>query len=856
MKSVYSKLVYIEHVPEESFYTSLVDDWIRGTKVYFYTPSEQVISTMKNILEVKIRELGLEENKSFFEGNRISKILFNFSVGRTKKYLGKDFCIVNGHEYKKYIKILEQVDMQTSFNLNQYEVEHAEIGDIILKAGAGTGKTYSMISRINYLIWRMEYTPEQLKEAIIMVTFTNEAADSMKHKLKKCFLDYYVLTKDIRYFEYIDSINDMNVSTIDSLAKKILKKYSYALGLGVDFKITTDYYRRRLLHHKLSEFIKKEDNAQKLMQVFETPLYEIEGRLSRLLEIMGNKKVDLSDPDISYYDFKEKGDFVVSLVTEVVKETQEVFDQWSTDNNVVALSDLVKKVSALIRNHQLDLMQDTETIQFVFVDEFQDTDDVQIELLCAFKEVFKFNLFVVGDIKQCIYRFRGAEEDAFDKLIKNITQPQVLWLTKNYRTDEKILNRYDEIFNIWGNRGYLIYNQDSQSKDTIIGTKKLNKNLEIWGHRYNLPHTWDWKERKQQKDLALKELLPNLIREAVVDIENQQKGKGTVALLVRYNRQVKEVKDICERAGLLIETPIGGELFKLEPTIELYKLVLALKNSTDVQCLYNLYSTSYTNQHWNKDDLYSQRKTQEEVFEAFYDNPPLPKWSQYLKDMRCMPILRVIRDIIEDTKPWNQYALRKMEEVECSFEDYTQECEYFESFYKSNLEKLLETIVQNGKVEYQTINHIAKYLEIMITTNQEKEARIQVKQDCKVRVLCTTVHRAKGLEYDTVILPFGNSDICASVNTGDADIIYKDGQIGYRIKKGRKDDYQAGHIQNNYYKKFRGDEKTDRTNEEARILYVALTRVIRRLIYIYDEPQNNYKKQGKVEWKNMIKGEI
>ena len=54
--------------------------------------------------------------------------------------------------------------------------------------------------------------------------------------------------------------------------------------------------------------------------------------------------------------------------------------------------------------------------QFMFVDEFQDTDDIQIDALMEIAKLLQYRLFVVGDVKQCIYRFRGAKENAFEQL--------------------------------------------------------------------------------------------------------------------------------------------------------------------------------------------------------------------------------------------------------------------------------------------------------------------------------------------------------------------------------------------------------------------------------------------------------
>ena len=69
------------------------------------------------------------------------------------------------------------------------------------------------------------------------------------------------------------------------------------------------------------------------------------------------------------------------------------------------------------------------------------------------------------------------------------------------------------------------------------------------------------------------------------------KDKEKIAILVRYNYQIAEIKEICDKHGINVETEIGGELFRIDPTIDLFKLVLALKYNQSPKYLYNLYTT-------------------------------------------------------------------------------------------------------------------------------------------------------------------------------------------------------------------------------------------------------------------------
>ena len=121
----------------------------------------------------------------------------------------------------------------------------------------------------------------------------------------------------------------------------------------------------------------------------------------------------------------------------------------------------------------------------MFVDEFQDTDDVQIEALSQIAKLLQYKLFDVGDVKQCIYRFRGAKENAFDQLnYKDSPEWKCFSLYKNYRTDSRLLNIFHESFSSMGKQKVddemlLMYSDaDEENSDRLIGTRDYNDGLD------------------------------------------------------------------------------------------------------------------------------------------------------------------------------------------------------------------------------------------------------------------------------------------------------------------------------------------------------------------------------------------
>ena len=185
----------------------------------------------------------------------------------------------NAAYLEKYKQELLYIDSHSGFNLNQYRIEHNDTRDIVVKAGAGTGKTHTMIARIMFLIHTLKLNAQTLAEEIAMITFTNEAADNMRSKIQDEIKNYYILTRDYNYFEMIASIKDIKISTIHSLSLKILQKYSDLIGYGHDLAITSGIMERRMqLQRAINRIIKEDRESNKyelesILDEFDLNLY-------------------------------------------------------------------------------------------------------------------------------------------------------------------------------------------------------------------------------------------------------------------------------------------------------------------------------------------------------------------------------------------------------------------------------------------------------------------------------------------------------------------------------------------------------------------------------------------------------
>ena len=834
-KRSYSRLIYIaSDIRDEVFKDKLEEcylDWLVGTKIILILAQEQQKDMIMNYFDEKLKDeidyLCHYPQFCFYnkKDEKYQSRIFNFEI-----YTGQlpeeitSFEIVDGEGREDKKTELLIIDQHTHFNYRQYEIEHTlKDKNVLVKAGAGTGKTYSMVSRIGFLYYSNGYLPEDLIKSIIMITFTNEAANNMKVRLKEYFTNMAILTESVEYLKVMENISRMRISTIHSLSKKIIGEYSKYLGVGRDISIVSGVYERRQL---IREVLNKQmqDNQVFREQLVKIKTYELVSVIEEILDELEKKNICLEKGYT--FDTAQEEPEIFELITAVAKEVQVRSIQNNIRDNTVHLSNLMiyltKLIDAIAQNERV-----RKEVKYLFVDEFQDTDDVQIELISRFYQIFGFKLFVVGDTKQSIYRFRGAEDKAFDQLKRRISSgwtKKDLTLNKNYRSDKVLLDLFDELFSCWGQKNILDYTNAGEESDQLIGVKE---DKTIIGHVKCVEY----------EENNFGEQLIKTIQQRLHELDEKYKGTtktGTVALLTRSNSEIEQIKQICQ-GQVKIETDFTENLYQLAPSKDLYYLILGIQFNTNPKYLYALSQTNFARDLANR-VVYQNRQFKSRIVEAFNEDKVVSNWSTHLADMRKKPVLRVLREMIYEIKPWNNYASKFAEEDQ----------EDARKHYKMNLDLLIEDIVKECGEEYQTINTLEHYLYIKIFANQHLDERSLDEEQSKHQVKCITVHKSKGLEYDHVILPYVHGEMSM---IGKNKMIIKGNTIYIRLTPNPQ-----LVLESDGFSKQIKEEKRDTLREEARILYVALTRAEDTVTWMKDKILKE--KPYQTSWKKLLGKEI
>ncbi|MEE1305153.1 MAG: UvrD-helicase domain-containing protein [Agathobacter sp.] len=820
----------------ESETDDLVNSYFAGTKVIAFVKQEDELNMIVSKIADGFRKRGIisdkgdirlaeaDEVQPEFLCNDNSFRIFNFEIYIHNLDLDTDeVIVVEGQYTEQQETVLEGVANSTNWNFDQFKVEHAKGNkNILVQAGAGTGKTYSMVSRIAYLCLSRSHFVNNLVDEIAMVTFTNEAADNMKVRLKRYFMNCYILTKNKKVLHEIEAVDLMQISTIHKFAKAVLQSTAMEYGLGAEFAISSSEYAKEQVYEKyLNDFlVRKQKEEANFAQQLRMPVHKFRKLLMHFSQQLYNKSYGIKELKAENLGTFEEWPFFNEVIMEVMIPAEKEYEEQIFSKNKIDL-----KESMLLLNDAVNGAFREKCglrYKYLFIDEFQDTDDVQIDSFLKLQNVIKnVKLFVVGDLKQSIYRFRGATISAFDLIRTDESQWEEFSLTINYRTDKRLLDKFDGIFSKMGSRGYLPFLQGrdslSSSIDTFLPAHDLITKLEYEGDEQRMDALFA--EIERQKDII-----------KYLSTHHKLTSKDMmIAILVRDNWQIHDILEEAKVRGEFIETQVGGDLYQLTPALDLYKLVLALLNPRDPVCLFNLIDSNYIGidldiQGLHGLDREDQVSKLKEVLNQYFIGKLNRNWEQIISDTKIQPILMLLRNIYEGCQPWFCYSDNENEQ----------------KFYKANYELVLEKIIKTYSVDYLTLNVIERSMHINIMTKQEELARNVENETDDIRVICTTVHKAKGLEYGCVIMPYMGMDI-ASMKKADLDVYVENDKLAYGIRIG---DEPNKKYNSNYDI---SQEQTERVNEESRVLYVALTRAIRNVVWMKD-----VKSKSKISWQNLM----
>lgn len=714
------------------------------------------------------------------------------------------------------------------FNTAQYRVEHCkETANIVVKASAGTGKTTVMIDRILYL---MHMIPGLNMSEIYMITFTNEATNQMNDKLQEKLLSKYSLTKNKKYLSWLEQQSQMHISTIDSLAYDLFRRFGTGVGFGRDLEIQPmEKDRKDLIKDILSDCLNERESIMTQIGMTYSEASRLIDDYWRELTRKGYTINEILEKDWGNAELEPIVANFQKTLCEVLKQFEKRYSQLKLDANAISINDLFFDFGHYLLDKQLKC--NGLDMRYLFVDEFQDTDATQIRTFASLAKTIGARLFVVGDIKQSIYAFKGATDEAFDILESEMKGNLCYYsLRNNYRTCANIMKVMEKYFFAWSDEGLLRYEESVRpfKKDT--------------GEVY-----MEMVYKKDEIPVQTINAIEQALQELELDVRSGKKKvseKTKVAVLVRGNKKAAEIAELCRAEGMTVVLNSDKPFFLSQAVRDFYAMISSYIFVDQPIYTYNYLMTPYA----VYDDVISvtemerlkgDQKALNEYLQKFTANT---SWHKYQKEFRIRPVLSVIKDIVENENVIENYIA--LDKDHMYGDDWTEAKKNRQALidaksYQMNLDKLMEMIQQRMDGEFATLYDIYVYLSLMISSNREEmEPDIEMVDDY-TSVYIMTVHKSKGLEYDTVIMPAMNGNLIPREQTT---ILVNDKKIAWYYKKNT-----SGHMNSVWYDELRKEAVRKGVEEETRMLYVAMTRAVNKLIMLV----NNW--DSYQSWSSLIR---
>lgn len=286
-----------------------------------------------------------------------------------------------------------------SLNNEQLEAVLSNDNEIMLVAGAGTGKTNTIVKKIIYLIKEQRVIPYN----ILAVTFTNKAVKEIKERVNNSLCTNH---------------SGVVVNTFHQLAKSILDKDDNYQLLGYkSLKILEDEGREKIL----DKIIKYNDMYNRVNEFNKT----IKALLIDFNAKKNNRYIESSNKEYE----------------ELFKELYHAYVLEVFANGYIELDDLVNLVIVLLERYPEIRKEVSSAFDYIFVDEYQDVNKEQYKLIKLLKN--KNKVLIVGDEDQAIYGWRGSNSKYFRDFQLEYPDCRVIKLERNYRSTQQILNLAD-----------------------------------------------------------------------------------------------------------------------------------------------------------------------------------------------------------------------------------------------------------------------------------------------------------------------------------------------------------------------------------------------------------------------------
>ncbi len=550
-------------------------------------------------------------------------------------------------------------------NRSQHEAATHLEGPLLVVAGAGSGKTRTLVYRVAHLLGL-----GILPESLLLLTFTRRAAREMLWR-GSLLLD--------------ESCQDVTGGTFHAMANMLLRRYGYHIGYSPNFTIIDRSDAEGIIN-----ILKSSLSLSGAGKRFPTKRVII-----NMISKAVNRSTDLES--LLYDEYMHLEEFLGDIIL-----LQDHYHKFKFEHGLMDYDDLLVNLKQVLKENVQVRQEVSQRFQYIMVDEYQDTNAIQAEIVRLIASTHN-NVMAVGDDSQSIYSFRGADFRNIMDFPNIFPNTRIIKLEENYRSTQPILSMTNAII--------------EQADEKY--TKALFTKVE-GGKKPELYNAADAGEEA------------GYVAGRIAELQKEGLPLKEMAVLFRSGFHSYKLEIELASRGIPFEKRGGLKLTESAHIKDLLSYFRILVNDQD-------------NLSWNRillmldkvgpktaQKILAVLKTSDEPFTALAEYPAAPGWQKGVVELAA--ILQSVKDPV----------LTPVEQFEILSEYYQP---IFERIYYDDYPKRSRDI-EHLKTIISEYDSLAKLVD---DTALEPPESVVVEDDTD-RLVLSTVHSAKGLEWDTVFI--------------------------------------------------------------------------------------------------------
>lgn len=464
---------------------------------------------------------------------------------------------------------------------NEKQQEAIDIlkGQVMLLAGPGTGKTFTVINRIEKML-----SDGVDPSSILCLTFSDAAASEMRQRLIK---------------KMGVKASSVDIYTYHSFCNDIIKEYPSQFEMNGDVRLITDTEKITLMKEcideaKLEYFVPA--RADKYFNTKNFISYVEKLKTKRIskedyldcLNTNPSLKPRYKEIESEIYEREQagktqnKGRYAelekIKTNIEKAKELWTLYELYCNkmlNNNLIDFSDMINFVLNAFEEDESFLIKISNKYKYFLVDEYQDTNDLQNRIIFNLVDANdEKNIFVVGDDDQIIYGFQGAKSDNIENFLTKYPQTKVICLNENNRSTQTILDFSNLVvsqdLNRLENNEYFKNTYNISKKLTAKNPKIIEKDKKI--------NRLQFAETIQEFNYIVDEIKNLVDSEACPTKDKNEKDLSQIAIIAKKRAELQTFSELLKAKNIPFQIDEGKSIFAIRSTILIYFYLKAMNN--------------------------------------------------------------------------------------------------------------------------------------------------------------------------------------------------------------------------------------------------------------------------------------